>query len=76
MHPSEKGVGGKYQKSTISMRTWFSFAKVAEKAFNVRSMLLSVSSTGWRKSTVRKTLPGITFRELGLTSICPTVAQA
>ena len=30
-------------------------------------MALSVASTGWRKSTVKNTLPGIVLREFGET---------
>ena len=39
-------------------------------------MAVSVASSGWRKSTVKNTRPGIVLRELGLTWIKPTVAQA
>ena len=35
-----------------------------------------MSASGWRKSTEKKTRPGITLRELGLTSSMPTVARA
>ena len=34
------------------------------------------SSSGWRKSTVNQTSPGITLRLLGWLRIMPTVAQA
>ncbi len=36
-------------------------------------ILLSTAPSGWRKSTVKKTLPGMTLREFGRTSTSPTV---
>ena len=45
-------------------------------ALSSASIAARVSSTGWRKSTVKKTLPGIVFLEFGETSSMPTVEHA
>ena len=38
-----------------------------EACRSTRSMALSTASSGWRKSTVKNTRPGIVLREFGLT---------
>ena len=48
----------------------------ANSARNRSFIAARVSSSGWRRSTVKKTLPGIVLREFGLESTKPTVAQA
>ena len=51
-------------------------AAAAQACRSSRSITVSTASSGWRKSTVKNTRPGIVLRELGLTWRKPTVAQA
>src|SRR5207244_2918940 len=49
-------------------------SSTAEK--NARSIASSTAVSGWRKSTVKRTSPGTTLGEFGLTSREPTVPTA
>src|SRR5262245_47198278 len=68
--------GGEYQISLKSMVRPLALQASSAATFSSAAILERMVSSGWRKSTVKKTLPGMVFRELGLLVIIPTVAQA
>ena len=73
---ASKGVAGNCQKSTMSTVQPAASAISVNSARSRSFIAASVSSSGCRRSTVKKTLPGIVLREFGLDSTKPTVAQA
>ena len=69
-------IGAKYQISSISQARPASTAMASQAARNSAAMALSVPSSGWRRSTVKNTRPGMVLREFGLEFSTPTVATA
>ena len=60
------GVGGKYQNSlTTTSSPPLAAAALSQACRSSRSITLSTASSGWRKSTVKKTRPGIVLRDSG-----------
>src|SRR5262245_15552166 len=68
--------GGEYQISLKSSCRPFFAAASSEAALAPAAIFDSTASSGWRRSMVKNTLPGIVLRELGLDWMRPTVAQA
>ena len=76
MQSGSKRTAGESQTFFTSWSRPISAATAGTASKSLRSITSSTASSGWRKSTVKKTWPGITLRELGLTSTRPTVPTA
>ncbi|MNQ92276.1 hypothetical protein D3C85_1076950 [compost metagenome] len=70
-----KGVGGKYCTCLTSTVTPCRSATSAQAASQRSSMPASVASSSCRRSTVKRTWPGMTLRDPGWAWISPTVPR-